>query len=112
MDNLQVLELHGDIDVSRKHWIERELDKLADLGPETCAIIDLTRVPYLDTTFLNALMRVNARLTKDRPGIRISLVASRENMIWRLFEILKLNAVFRLFEDVATARAGQSILAS
>ncbi len=111
MDNLQVLELHGDIDISRKHWIERELDTLLDCGPETCAIIDLTRVPYLDTTFLNALMRVNARLTRDCPSVRISLVASRDNMIWRLLTILRLNTVFQLFEDVATARAGQSLLA-
>jgi anti-anti-sigma regulatory factor len=111
MDNLQVLELHGDIDVSRKFWIEGELDTLENLGPQTRAIIDLTQVPYLDTTFLNALMRVNARLAKDRPGVHISLVASRENIIWRLFDILKLNAAFDLFDNMASARASQSSLA-
>jgi anti-anti-sigma factor len=107
MDNLQVLELHGEIDVSRKRWIEHEFDKLEDLGPGTRAIIDLTQVEYLDTTLLNALMRVNARLARVRPGIRISLVASRDSMIWRLAEILQLDTVFEIFENMATASAAR-----
>ncbi len=110
MDNLHVLGLHGEIDISQKQWIERELDQIERFGPEAFTILDLTAVRYLDTTFLNALIRVKNRLAEYKPRIRICIVAPRISIVWRLSEITKLDAVFQLFEDVASARRSGAAL--
>ncbi len=104
MDNLRVIEFHGDIDIVAKDWVERELGRLEVAGDEAFTIVDLTRVRYLDSTFLNALMAVRNRMAKNTPDLRISLVAPRVGNIRRLFEMAKLDAVFPLFDDVPSAR--------
>ena len=104
MDNLHVLGLHGEIDVSQKVRIERELDQIERFGPDAVTILDLADVRYLDTTFLNAILRVRARLAKTQPRHCIFLSAPRTSMVWRLLEIAKLDGAFLLFDDLASAR--------
>lgn len=106
MDNLRVIEFHGDIDIVAKDWIDRELGRLEVAGDEAFTIVDLTRVRYLDTTFLNALMLVRNRMAKNAPDTRIYLVAPRGGSVRRLFEMAKLDVVFPLFHDVPSARRG------
>jgi anti-anti-sigma factor len=110
MENLHVLTLHGEIEVSKKVRIERELDQIEHFGPGAFVIIDLTDVRYADTTFINALLRVRNRLATTQPRTSIALAAPRTSMICRLFEITKLNRVFPFFDDVAAARRSTMIL--
>jgi anti-anti-sigma factor len=99
MINVQVLSFHGELDIARKSHIEQELDRINLCGPEPVAILDLTDVPYLDSTFLNALARAEHRKV---PGARICIVANKR--IGRMFEITEFDRVFSVFNDVFSAR--------
>jgi anti-anti-sigma regulatory factor len=104
MRYLRVLELHGEIDFSRRRSIEITFDTVGRPGSAPFTILDLTRVGYLDTTFLNALLRARDRMAKEQPKSQLCLVAPRSNMIWRLFEIVSLGPTFALFDNLAAAR--------
>ena len=104
MGQLHLLELHGEIDISRRSYIERELRQIEAFGPDAITIVDLDNVPYLDTTFLNALVRTRNRLRTWRPADCILLAAPRTSMIRLLFEITDLDKAFPLFDDAVAAR--------
>ena len=52
---------HGELDASNRASIENTLDEIKRFAPGTTAILDLSDVQYLDTTFLNALLRGGSR---------------------------------------------------
>lgn len=104
MPNVHVVAIHGEIDISQKQWIEGELSQIDGFGPSATTIVDLSDVRYLDTTFLNALCGVERRLAGDRPNSGLCVVMPTSNPVSRLFGITKLDAVFRLFEDMPSAR--------
>ncbi|HVS46615.1 MAG TPA: STAS domain-containing protein [Verrucomicrobiae bacterium] len=99
MINVHVLSFHGELDIARKSHIEQELDRINLCGPEPVAILDLTDVPYLDSTFLNALARAEHHKVS---GARICIVANKR--IGRMFEITAFDRVFSVFNDVFSAR--------
>ena len=104
-----MLELHGEIDISRQHEIEKKLGQIELLSQEAVTIVDLTDVRYADTTLLNALMKTHKNVARDLPGGGIFIVAPKH--IARIFEITTLNAVFPMFEDVFSARRQASLSA-
>ena len=104
MPNVHVLALSGEIDLSRKQWIESELGQIERFGPQSTTIVDLNGVRYLDTTFFNALTRVHTRLRSAQPDSRICIVLRSDSLATRLFRITGLDQAFRLFDDVASAR--------
>ena len=104
MNTVHVLKLQGEIDISRKLTLERELDQVETYGSNAFVIIDLSAVTYLDTTLLNALVNLRNRLATQQPDIRFCLVAPHTSMIWRVLEITKLRTTFRLFDTLDSAR--------
>jgi anti-anti-sigma factor len=98
--DIRVLAFHGEIDISRKWWIEKELDRIELFDPQSVTIIDMTDVRYADTTFLNALIKVRRKLGKRVEG-RIYIVAPR---LARIFEITGLDREFPMFDSVSSAR--------
>jgi anti-anti-sigma regulatory factor len=105
MVNLHVLPLSRDIDISQRQWIEHELAQIERFGPKALTILDLSAVRYLDTTFLNALLRVWNRVAKAEPQSCISIVTRSGGFISRLFEIAELDGIFHLYGDVPSATA-------
>lgn len=110
MDKQCVLEFNGDLDIVVKDWIEREIGRIEYSEADTFNIIDLSRVNYLDTTFLNALMRIRNRLTKAQRLARICLVVPRSNFVRRIFEITDFDIYFPLFDDLPSARRSESVV--
>ena len=107
--NIQVLELHGELDISRQHEIDKKLGQIELLGSDAVTIVDLTDVRYADTTLLNALVKTHKSVVRELPGSGIFIVAPKH--IARIFEITKLNTVFPIFEDVFSARRQASLSA-
>lgn len=103
MAKVHVLTLHGEIDLSRKQWIEEELAQIERFGPHSRTIIDLSDVPYLDTTFLNALCRIRAGLVSDGLERAICIVCPSSSHLARIFELTQLDRVFRLFDSLPLA---------
>jgi anti-anti-sigma factor len=100
MTDIRVLALHGEIDIARKWWIERELDQIESFDPQSVTVIDLTDVRYADSTFLNALVQVRRKLGKRVEG-KIFVVAPK---LARIFEITGLDREFPMFDSLSSAR--------
>jgi anti-anti-sigma factor len=106
MANFHVLRLGGEIDLAQKQKIENDLSAIEGFGPDATVILDLSNVEYLDTTFLNALVRVRNGTGHAKRQGSIRLVAPRSNNIWQLFAITKQDRIFPLFDDMAAASQG------
>jgi anti-sigma B factor antagonist len=99
--DIHVLELHGEIDISRQHEIEKKLGQIELFGRGSVTILDLTDVRYADTTLLNALVKTQKDVA-SLPGGGIFIVAPKH--IARIFEITALDQVFPMFDDALSAR--------
>jgi len=104
MANLHVLRLDGEIDVAQKRRIESELAEIEGFGSDAVVILDLTDVSYVDTTFINALLKVRNHSAHAHREGSIRLVAPHSNSVWQLLEITKLDTVFPLFDNMTAAR--------
>jgi anti-anti-sigma factor len=102
MNDAHVLTFAGELDMSRKLLIVRELERIERFGRQSVTILDLTRVTYLDSTFFNALVRVQKHAFNVPPDGRICVVM-RRSYGYRLFQLTKFDQVFPLFDDLAAA---------
>lgn len=103
MTNVRVLSLHGEIDISRRQWIENELDQIKTFPSQTVTILDLTRVTYLDTTFLTVLARIASFLDRERAENLIYIVAPVASLATRVLKIVEFDKSFAMFESVRSA---------
>jgi anti-anti-sigma factor len=103
MANLHVIRLDGEIDVSQKYYVEWKLAEIDRFGPDAVVVLDLTDVPYVDTTFLNALVAVRNRTDHVRRDDTIRLVAPEGSIVRILFGAAKLDRVFPLFDNMSAA---------
>jgi anti-anti-sigma factor len=100
MVNIRVLEVHGEIGIERKSWIERKLGQIELCGADSTTILNLTDVSYADSTLLKALIAAQKQAPHKN---RLCIVASKR--ISRLFQITALDRLFPTFDNVSSARA-------
>ncbi len=105
MANVHVLPFRGEIDFSRTQWLEGELSQIEAFGPGVVTILDLSDVRFADSAFLGALLRLHNRLLARKPRTALFVVAPGETFAARLLGLTKLDDVFRVFEDLPSARA-------
>ena len=96
-----VLPLEGEIDLHVSPSVTALLNAMIDKKPERL-VVDLSRVTYIDSAGLAAL--IAAMQTVESYGGKF-LLAGLQRTIWDIFENLRLDQVFRVFPDVATALA-------
>lgn len=99
-----VIRLVGDVDVSSA---ARLRDALARLISDTAekVLIDLTDVPFLDSTGLGVMV---ARLKQQRAGGgEMALVIPSERLL-RNFRITGLDRVFHIYDTIADAVADEA----
>ncbi len=96
--------LTGSLDVATSSALKRDLAKAAE-DRRRYVIVDLTKVDFLDSTGLGALMGAHRRAAESGGGV--SLVVT-DGPILRLLNITGLSRVFSLYEslDDAIARVG------
>jgi len=98
-ENLVVLELEGELDVSSSPALREELTQLIDGGARRIAL-DMTRVAYMDSSGLAALVTAHRAL-----GARgdLALVGCRPTVerVLRFTQFDRVVPVFRTFEDFA-----------
>jgi anti-anti-sigma regulatory factor len=104
MANFHILQLDGELDVPEKERIEQELGSIDGFGHDADVALDLTDAGFVDTTFINALIRVRNRTAHVHREGSIRIVAPRSSNVWLLFRITKLNGMFPLFDNMAAAR--------
>jgi len=65
-------------------------------------ILDLTDVPYVDSSGLGSL--VGAQVSRQKAGRKVALTGVNER-VYRLFQITKVESLFLIFETVEDALA-------
>ncbi len=103
VDGAQVFELTGSLDIATSPTVRAALISASERGDHRL-IVDLTRVDFLDSTGLGALIG-GQRRAKEFSG-EVRLVA-KEGQILRLLRItglLKVFAVYATLEDASERR--------
>lgn len=96
-----VIRLVGDVDVSAAGRLRDALSRLIT-EPAEKVLVDLTEVPFIDSTGLGVLV---ARLKQQRlEGGDVALVIPSERLL-RNFRITGLDRVFRIYPTIAEAVA-------
>ena len=98
-DSTAIVQVEGDIDLARSSAFQQDLLVLIEKKPGRI-IVDLSGVPYMDSSGLASLVKLLSRSRKT--GIPVSLVGLTEK-VRSLFEITRLEKVFETHETVAEA---------
>ncbi len=96
-----VLPLEGEIDLHVSPRIAASLDAMVDEKPKKL-VVDLSNVSYIDSSGLAALIEGMQKV--EAYGGEFFLAGLQEN-VRPIFEIARLDQVFRIFPDVDSALA-------
>jgi len=99
---ITAVRLIGEIDVFASPEVKTALCSLVKEG-HTLLVIDFSKVAYIDSTGLGAL--VAALKTARENGGSIAIVCTNPQ-IRRIFDITGLVKVFGMYDDVESARTG------
>ena len=98
---LNVLPLEGDIDLHVSPGVRESFNAVIRKKPEL-VVIDLSRVTYIDSSGMAAL--ILAMQEVEAYGGRFFLAGLRETL-QSIFEISRLDGIFRIFPNVDAALA-------
>jgi len=104
-DRANVLPLEGDIDLHVSPVVTESLNAMIKKKPERI-VIDLSRVTYIDSSGLAAL--ILAMQEVEAYGGKFFLSGLQET-IRLIFETSRLDRTFRIFPDVDAALAASSV---
>ena len=93
-----IVRASGDIDLPNVHLFAEMLDQA--LGDSESVIVDLAEVSYIDSTGLNVLIGLHEQCARRRTNMAV-VFTSRN--LWRIFSVLDLQEVFRVFPTVDAA---------
>lgn len=100
-ETVSIVRFSGDLDLMARERLEAAVDSLAGAD---IAVIDLTRVPYADSTFLNAVARLYQKMeARQRPfAIRIVKPASQ---VRRIFNLTQLDRYVEFWDSLESAKS-------
>jgi anti-sigma B factor antagonist len=98
-DYPNVLPLEGEIDLHISPEIADSLREMVEKKPKVL-VVDLAQVTYLDSSGLAVL--IDAMQNVQEYGGKFALANVQES-VHHIFEIARLDQVFRIFPDVETA---------
>jgi len=96
-----VLALDGEIDLHISPRIAEDLNAMIARKPDPL-IVDLTQVSYVDSSGIAVLIQAMQKVEKY--GGKFALAGMQES-VRSIFEIARLDQVFRIFPDLAAASA-------
>jgi len=96
-----VVQVTGDIDLSRSVDFQHELLLLLDQRPER-VVVDLAGVPYMDSSGVASLVKVLSRSRKAGIGLVLVGLSPR---VQSLFQITRLDRVFQILSTRQEALA-------
>ena len=98
-----VLQLEGEIDLHISPEIAESLRSMIEKKPAV-VVVDLAKVTYFDSSGLAVL--IDAMQNVQAYGGRFA-VANVQETVQHIFEIARLDQVFRIFPDVDSALAAK-----
>jgi|SRR5581483_4401638 len=102
-DRPNVLPLEGEIDLHVSPEVAEELRAMVEKKPKVL-VVDLGKVTYLDSSGLAVL--IEAMQNVQAYGGKFA-VAQVQESVQHIFEIARLDQVFRIFPDVDSALAAK-----
>ena len=99
LDEVEVLELEGEVDLSTVDEFIQQLFELSESG-RARIILDLAPVSFIDSTVVNTLFASVARIR--RAGGDLAIVCPNPD-VRRVLEITGLDAIFRVVDARAEA---------
>jgi len=99
VDRSNVLPLEGEIDSHVSPRVAASLGSMIDRKPKKL-VVDLSQVSYIDSSGLAVL--IEAMQNVERYGGKFHL-AGLQDGVKPIFEIARLDQVFRIFSDADTA---------
>ncbi len=100
-DRPNVLPLDGEIDLHVSPTVTASLNMMIETKPKLL-VVDLSRVTYIDSAGLAALIEGMQKV--ESYGGKFALAGLQET-VRSIFEISRLDQVFRIFRDVDAALA-------
>ncbi|HEY1656095.1 MAG TPA: STAS domain-containing protein [Candidatus Tumulicola sp.] len=88
-----IVTFDGEYDIARKEEMRAKLEALASVPR---ALLDFSRVTYMDSTAVTELLRLH-KIRAERSLDRETIVLGG---VQKLFELLQLNKVFRLVDSM------------
>jgi anti-sigma B factor antagonist len=98
-DDTFIVTVSGEADALAAPELQRQLDALAEDGAREL-IVDLLRVPFLDSTILGVLLRTARRVRADGGDV---VLISDDPRVLRTFEISGLVSSFRFERSLNAA---------
>src|SRR5437773_6166678 len=96
-DRPNVLPLEGEIDLHVSPSLTAALNRMIDKKPKQL-VVDLSRVTYIDSAGLAALIEGMQKI--EAYGGKFALAGLQET-VRSIFEIARLDQIFRIFPDLA-----------
>jgi anti-sigma B factor antagonist len=98
-----VCSVAGEIDLATAPTLVEAIEsELASPAPETKrVVVDLSEVGFLDSSGLNALVRLEQ--TMDSRGVDVRIVSPSDRVVRQVFEITKLTEPLRVVESLDEA---------
>ncbi len=101
VDRTAIVDVTGDIDLSQSVDFQQRLLALLDEKPQRI-IVDLSLVPYMDSSGVASLVKVLSRARKIGASLHLVGLTAR---VRSLFEITRLDSVFSIRSNVNEAMA-------
>ena len=95
-----VVEVTGDVDVGTAPAFEDELGRAVEDGLSTALVVDLSRVTFIDSMGLNALVRAFER--QRLAGSELALV-SDDSRVATILEVARLDRVLKRYPTLPEA---------
>lgn len=101
VDDVAVVTVEGAVDAGSVDLLRGELDQLVSRGQQRF-VIDVTAVPFMDSSGLATLVQTFKRVRIGEGDVR---VAGLQDDVLRIFQLVRLDRVFDLFPDAPAAVA-------
>ena len=98
-----VIPFAGDLDAHTAPMLQKAVDRTLAAAPARVLIIDLSEVPFIDSSGLSVIVGAHKRLSDAGAGVRL-VVGSPQ--VTKVLGLTGLDAVIPIFSSVTDARLG------
>ena len=98
-----VVPFVGDLDAHTAPMLQKAVDRIIAAAPDRTLIIDLTDVPFIDSSGLSVIVGAHTRLADAGAGVRLVVVAPR---VAKVLSLTGLDGIVPTFATVEAARQG------
>jgi anti-sigma B factor antagonist len=100
-DRSAIVTVAGDIDMARSKAFQAALTEIINEKPDR-VIVDLSGVDYMDSSGVASLVKLHTQTKKIGATMALAQVGKR---VMSIFEIMRLNQLFKIFETLDDALA-------